>query len=155
MSDFKEHVGLKGKCHVQLFGPDGKLKDEEIVMNTVTEAGDAHVADQLASSHDEAEMSHMAIGTGTTAADPSDTALENELDRNALTSRTQGSGADDNDVIYVGDWAAGDGTGAITEAGIFNAASGGTMLCRAVFSAKNKGANDTLKITWTFTCGSS
>jgi len=155
MSEFKEHMGLKGKCHIQLFDKDGNLKDEEIVMNVVTQAGDAHVADQLASSHDENEMSHMAIGTGTTAASSSDTALENELDRNALTSRTQGSGADDNDVIYVGDWAAGDGTGAITEAGIFNASSGGTMLCRSVFSAKNKGADDTLKITWTFTCGAS
>ena len=155
MEETKEKMRLRGRCHVQLFGPNGELKDEEVVMNTITQAGDAHVADQMSASPDESAMSHMAIGTGTTSPTTSDTTLENEVSRNALTSRNQGTGADDNDVIYVGDWAAGDGTGAITEAGIFNAASGGTMLCRAVFAAKNKGANDTLKITWTYTFGAS
>ena len=83
--------------------------------------------------------------------------MATELDRNALDSTTQGSGANDNDVIYVASWAAGDGTGAITEAGIFNSASPGTgqMLCYADFSVINKGAGDTLQITWTFTCGAS
>ena len=36
-------------------------------------------------------------------------------------------------LTMVGDWAAGDGTGAITEAGVFNAASTGTLYARAVF----------------------
>ena len=44
-----------------------------------------------------------------------------------------------------------DATGAVTEAGIFNAASGGTMLCRTVFSVVNKGADDSLSVTWTIT----
>ena len=43
------------------------------------------------------------------------------------------------------------GTGAITEAGIFNASSSGTMLCRTVFSVVNKGASDSMTITWTVT----
>jgi len=155
MTEIKDKMGLKGTCHVQLFDKDGKLKDEEIVQNVVTKVGDAHVADRLSGTPGENPMSHMAIGTGTTAATSDDTTLETELDRNALTSKNQGAGADDNDVIYIGDWAAGDGTGAITEAGIFNAAAAGTMLCRSVFAVKNKGAADTLKITWTFTCGAS
>ena len=112
-----------------------------------------HVADALSSSPGEAAMSHMAIGTSSTAASTSDTALVSQLDRNALTSRTQGTGAADNDVIYVGDWAAADGTGAITEAGILNSSSGGTLLARQVFSVINKGASDTLKITWTVSIG--
>ena len=155
MAEIKDKIGLKGRCHVQLFDKDGKLKDESIVMNTVTKVGDAHVADQLSGTPGEDPMSHMAIGTGTTAATSDDTTLETELDRNALTSSNQGSGGDDNDVIYIGDWAAGDGTGAITEAGVLNAAANGTLLCHAVFAVKNKGASDTLKITWTFTCGAS
>jgi len=155
MTEIEERIGLHGTCHVQLFGPDGTLKVESIVGNVVTQVGDAHVADQLSAVPGENAMSHMAIGTGTTAANAADTTLETELDRNALTSRNQGAGADDNDVIYIGDWAAGDGTGAITEAGVFNAAAAGTMLCRSVFAVKNKGAGDTLKITWTFTCGAS
>jgi len=144
-------IKITGHLKAVLRDKFGKIKDIREVDNVVTTNGKYHIADQLASTHDESEMSHMAIGTGTTAASASDTALESELDRNALTSRTQGSGASANTVVYVGDWAAGDGTGSITEAGIFNASSGGTLLCRQVFSAINKGASDTLQITWTLT----
>lgn len=148
-----EKLTRKGRVKIELFGSDGLLKERRQFDNVITEVGDAHVADQLSSSPGESAMSHMAIGTGSTAAATGDTTLDSEIDRNALTSRTQGAGAADNDVIYVGDWAAGDGTGAITEAGILNSSSGGTLLCRQVFSVINKGASDTLKITWTVSIG--
>ena len=139
---------IKGRCLVQLFGA-GVFKEERDIFNTIPALGDAHVADQM-SDKGEAVMGWMAIGTGT----PTATALGIELDRNALTSKTQGTGVDDNDVIYIGDWAAGDGTGAITEAGIFNLVTlGGVMLASATFSVINKGAADTLQITWTITYG--
>ena len=89
----------------------------------------------------------MAIGTGSTAAAAGNTALGSESARTALTSTTV-SGAD---IVYVDTFAAGTGTGAITEAAILNASSGGTMLCRTVFSVVNKGANDAMTITWTVT----
>lgn len=146
----REQLSVMGEAHIQLFDMLGHLKEERRVRNTIPALGDAHVADQM-SDQSEAAMGWMAIGTGT----PTVTALGIELDRNALTSKTQGTGADDNDVIYIGDWAAGDGTGAITEAGIFNLVTlGGVMLCSASFSVINKGASDTLKITWTVTYGS-
>jgi len=47
--------------------------------------------------------------------------------------------------------AIGTGSGAITEAGVLNAASSGTLLCRTVFSVVNKGASDSMTITWTIT----
>jgi hypothetical protein len=150
-----EHVARKGRLHIELFSSDGKLKEERNIDNLMTNAGEAHIADQLASAPDESAMSHMAIGTGTTAPTSADTALEFQIDRNALTSRTQGAAGDDNDIIYVGDWAAADGTGAITEAGILNSSADGTLLARATFAAINKGAADTLKITWTVTIGAS
>ena|SRR3990167_1185117 len=148
-------VKIKGKSHIQLFDKDGKLKDERFVTNTITNAGDAHIADRMSSVPGESAMSHMAVGTGSTAAAVGDTTLQTELDRNALTSFAQGAGADDNDVIYIGDWAAGDATGTITEAGILNAAAAGTLLARQVFTGIAKGASDTLKITWTITYGAS
>lgn len=129
----------------------GKIKAERNIHNLVVDVGCAHIADQLASTHDEGEMSHMAVGTGTAAVGAGDIALAIELDRNALTSRAQGAGVDDHKVIYVGDWPAGDGSGALTEAGIFNAASAGTLLARVVFAVINKGAEDTLQIEWTLT----
>ena len=153
--ELKDCVARKGKLNIELFGPDGKVKEKREINNLMVNVGEAHIADQLASTPGENAMSHMAIGTGTTAPTSANTTLENEIDRNALTSRTQGAGGDDNDVIYVGDWAAGDGTGAITEAGILNAAAVGVLLARATFAAINKGASDTLKITWTVTIGSS
>jgi hypothetical protein len=151
----KDTVARKGRLLIELFDESGNKKDERQVNNLMTNAGEAHIADQLASSQDESAMSHMAIGTGTTDPTSADTALEFQIDRNALTSRTQGAGGDDNDIIYVGDWAAGDGTDAITEAGVFNSSASGTMLARATFAAINKGASDTLKITWTVTIGAS
>lgn len=118
--------------------------------NLVVASGKNHIADQL-SGKQEAQMSHMAIGTGTTAALDTNTALENELDRNILDSRTQGTGTDANKVTYTCTWAAGDGTGAITESGIFNSASAGQMLCRSVFPVKNKEAGESMVMTWILT----
>ena len=91
----------------------------------------------------------MAIGTGTTAAAVGDTTLVTETGRVVFTS----SAVTTNDIAYVGDFPAGTGTGSITEAGILNAASAGTLLNRTTFSAVNKTASDALKITWTVTFG--
>ena len=146
------HDGLpvRGRVLVELYGPDGELKESRETENLVVDAGEAHIADQLSASPAGSAMSHMAIGTGGTAPVAGNTALGAEIDRNALTSRTDAA----NVVTYVGNWAAGDGTNAsIQEAGIFNAASTGTMLARATFTAINKGASDTLAITWTVTIG--
>jgi len=144
----EDHITIKGRMVAELFDEFRNLKDRREIENTVTALGDAHVADQMSDQGNTA-MSHMAVGTGT----PTATALQTELDRNALTSTTQGTGGDDNDVIYVGTWAAGDGTGAITEAGIFNDPAAGTMFVSASFAVINKGAGDTLTITWTVSFG--
>jgi hypothetical protein len=143
---------VKGHLLVEVFGPDGELKDFRETDNLVVTAGKNHIADQLKSTPAQAAMGWMAVGTGTTAPAAGDTLLQTEIDRNALTSRTAAA----NVVTYVGDWAAGDATNAgISEAGIFNVVTANTitMLARATFTAINKGASDTLKITWTLTIG--
>lgn len=143
--------GIKIRHNVKVVLRDkyGRFKAIRHIHNLVVTTGKNHIADQLSSSPGEAAMSHMAIGTGATAAAAGDTTLQTELDRNALTSRTDAAGV----VTYVGNWAAGDGTGAITEEGILNAASVGVLLARSVFSVVNKGASDTLQITHTVTVG--
>lgn len=150
---FQSKFGIKGICHVRLFGVDGELKEERIIHNTITELMDVQVADQMSDSGD-AAIGYMAVGTGT-GQGSSDVGLATSLDSNVLTSTTQGVTADDNDVIYVGDWAAGDGTGAITEAGIFRDTGNTTLMTVASFAVINKGADDTLQITWTVTFGAS
>ena len=152
----KDGAKVKDNVKIVLRGPDGKIKEVRELHNTVAAVGDAHIADQLSEVPDESPMSHMAIGTGDNSGlGTAVTALATELDRNALTSFNQGAGADDNDVIYIADWAAGDGTGAITEAGIFNDPSAGTILLYSTFAVINKAAGDTLQITWTLSAGSS
>ena len=114
--------------------------------NLVVTTGKGFVASRMKDATATA-MSHLAIGTGTTAAAVGNTALVTEAARQALTSTTVTT----NEVAYVAAFAAGTGTGAITEAGLLNAASGGTLLCRTVFSVVNKGADDSMTITWTIT----
>jgi hypothetical protein len=140
-SGFAGTVETKVNVKIELIR-DGKVVEEREA-NTVTTAGKAGIADQILASPTLGKPTHMAVGTGT----PSGTALGTENDRNALTSKTR-SGAV---VTMVGDWAAGDATAALTEAGIFDASSAGNMWTSVTFSVVNKGALDTLKITWTLT----
>jgi mannitol-specific phosphotransferase system IIBC component len=113
--------------------------------NLVVTAGKNWVADRMNNAN--TVMTHMAVGTGTNAAAAGDTTLQTENDRNALTSTT----VTNNAIAYVATWAAGDATAALTEAGILDAASGGDLLARTVFSVVNKGAADSMTITWTIT----
>jgi hypothetical protein len=146
-SEFISRVTIRGEVKIYLWDEHGNLKDFRHIHNIVPTVGLNHIADQLSSSPGESAMSHMAVGTGTQALVAGITALNSELDRNTLTSRTDSAAV----VTYVGTWAAGDGTGAWTEAGIFNAASEGTILCYVTYDVINKGANDSVVITWTLT----
>ena len=125
-------------------------KNGEVVRdipNTIVTAGKNDIASLITGAG--SVMTHMAVGTGTNAVAAGDTTLQTESDRNALS--TSGGTASTNTVEYVAVWNAGDGTGSLTEAGLFSASSSGTMLARTVFSAVNKGASDVLTITWTIT----
>jgi hypothetical protein len=132
---------LKGRLAIAINGETIQEVD-----NLVVTAGKGFVASRMKDATANA-MSHMGIGTGSTAAAASNTALGSQSVRVALTSTSVSS----NEITYTATFGAGSGTGAITEAGLFNASSGGTMLCRTVFSVVNKGASDSMTITWTVT----
>ena len=134
-----------GKLTVEIKNDKGVVVETREVKNLVVDDGLEFIADRM--KNNSTVMSHMAIGTGSTAAAASDTALGTEAARVALTSTTVTANA----VAYVASFGAGTGTGAITEAGMLNAGSGGTLLCRTVFSVVNKGASDSMTITWTVT----
>jgi len=136
-----DDLKLKGKLAISI---NGEVVQE--VDNLVVTAGKGYVASRMKDATATA-MSHMEIGSGSTAAAASDTALGSALGRVSLTSTSVSSAV----VTYVATFGAGTGTGAVTEAGLFNASSGGTMLCRTVFSVVNKGSADSMTITWTVT----
>lgn len=154
----EKNIPMKGKIEYTLRDESGKVKDHGIIENTITNFMDAHVADQM-SDQGEAQIGFMALGSGT-GQTASSTDLANFIDINALsgTGPIQGTGGDDNDVIYSGYWGAGDATNdSITEAGIFQASgTSRTTLCTYNDGLSiNKGASDTLKIDWTVTFGAS
>lgn len=146
-----DNLKLKGRVALELRGADGQVKETREIDNLVVDAGLDFIASRMAGTSSDV-MSHMALGSGTTAAAAGDTDLGSILgSRELLDSVT----VTDNTVVYVSSFEAGDATGAVTEAGIFNAATAGTMLCRTVFSVVNKAADDTLSVTWTITISAS
>ena len=144
MSNVDEQLTMTG--HLQIRLNDELVRD---VPNLVVTAGKGFVATRMIGTG-AGVMSHMEVGTGTTDPAAGNTTLESAVSssRTAFTSSAAVSGAV---VTYITAFAAGTGTGALTEAGIFNASSNGTMLCRTEFSVVNKGAADTMTITWTVT----
>ena len=143
---FTESVNVKGNLEVILLDESGKQKDYRKVNNLVVAVGKDVIASRLVGNA-LAVMSHMAVGSSTTPAATSQTALGTELGRVALDSTTRAT----NTITYVATFPAGTGTGSITEAGILNAGSTGNMLCRTVFGVVTKASGDTVVITWNVT----
>jgi len=138
-----DQISLKGALTI--------TKNGEVIReidNLVVTAGKELLASRLAGNSGSV-ISYMAVGTGTTAAAVGNTTLATEVDRNALS--VSGGTASGAAVTYATTWLAGDATGALTEAGLFTASSGGTMLARTVFAAVNKGSDDLVTISWTVT----
>jgi len=141
-------IKITGNVQINLFDENGMVKDTREIKNLVVTIGKTFIASRMVGVASTI-MGYMELGTGTTAAAVGDTTLQTAISgsRVALTSGTNTS----NVVTYVASFPAGTGTGAVTEAGVFNAASAGTMLCRTVFAVVNKGALDSMSITWTIT----
>ena len=132
------------------------INDEVVqeVDNLIVTAGKEWLASRMFDASDTV-MTHMAIGTGTTAAVVADTTIETEVARQALdVSGGTVSGAT---VTYTTTFAAdvpdvtAPSTSPITEAGLLNAASTGTLLAHTVFPVVNKGETDSMTISWTVT----
>ena len=142
-----EDLKLRGDVAIVLKDKDGNVKDSREIHNLVVSSGLEFICSRMAGTS-AGVMSHMALGSGTTAPAAGQTDLVSILGaREALDS----TNASANTITYVSSFEAGDGTGAVTEAGIFNAFSAGTMLCRTVFAVVNKAADDTMSVTWTIT----
>tara|TARA_B100000809_G_scaffold39424_1_gene34534 strand:- start:108 stop:542 length:435 start_codon:yes stop_codon:yes gene_type:complete len=139
----QDGIALTGKLTISL--------NDEIVQETenlVVTAGKEWVTARMKNTS--TVMTHMGIGTGTTAVVIANTALETvKAPRVGLT--TSGGTVAGAVITYACSFPAGAHTDAITEAGIFTALTGGTMLARTVFSVVNKGALDSMTISWAVT----
>jgi hypothetical protein len=143
----QEKFGITGELNITLRGADGAVKESIHVPNLVVAVGKNYIASRMIGNTD-AVMTHMAVGTSTSAPATSNTTLGAEAGRAAFNLPAVTNG---NVVTYSTLFAAGVGTAALTEAGIFNSSTAGTMLCRTTFPVVNKGAFDTLTISWNVT----
>jgi hypothetical protein len=142
---FAEQIKVTGQVSIVITDKNGQIKDQREIKNLVVTTGKEFIAARMVGTP--TAMSHMALGSNNTAAANGDTALGGELGRVALASATATGAV----VTYTASFPAGTATGAVVEAGVFNASSSGTMLCRTVFAVVNKGADDAMSVTWAIT----
>lgn len=140
---------LYGRFDMVCRSADGSIKWRESFENLITRNGFDFMADVMFNSSRPSIMSHVAIGSGSTAAADSQTELVTELAREsgvyAHTDNTKVS-------TLTATFAAGTGTGTIREVAVLNAAAAGTMLSRALLgAARTKAVADSLVVTYTFT----
>lgn len=159
-------VGIKGHVHYDLYGSDGKLKQRGDACNIVTTQGDKYFVDQL-SDAGAATIKLMALGTGTANVAKADTWVAGYFSGNGSAATGQGTVSPITNVgtaanlQYVGTFEAGYATqNGITRAIITNlnpsADGNGTPNASTTFCVAhgtltptvNKGASDTLVITW-------
>jgi hypothetical protein len=138
----KSFVTVSG--HIKIFDTfTGNLVYE--TDNDLTDEGLAWIADHC-SDAGEADISHVAVGTGTLTGDGTDTTLDTEVARVAIDSITQATTL----FFVVAVFGAGVGTGTLTEVGILNAPTGGTLIaCKTI--AVKKAATDSYTVNWTIT----
>lgn len=142
-----ECMSLVGELNVEVRDENGNIKQQYKKKNLITTAGFQLIADALGNSGSRpAVISYIAVGTNTTAAAIGDTALGTEAARVAASYSYAAKV-----ITFTATFNPGTGTGALTEAGIFNASSAGTMLNHVVFSVINKGSLDTMTVTFTIT----
>jgi hypothetical protein len=142
-----ESLVLRSNVHIELRGPDGELKEVRDEHNLTCTAG-KEVLLSVASGKQVKDFAYMAIGNGTTAAAITDTYATMVTPTYYATNPVTPTNPDADHTQFQATWAAGSGTGAVTEAALLDAGATGHMLFHQIFAAVNKGASDTLQITW-------
>lgn len=145
---FADGYKMHGSMTAVLVREDGEVevtRKDNIIVNV----GFDFIANAIGNSGARpACMGWIAVGTSATAPAAGDSGLGSELNRQAATfSHSAGTKT----FTFQSSYAAGVATGALTEAGVLNASTGGTLFDHVSFNVINKGANDTLTITFTFT----
>lgn len=146
---FQNYLAAYG---LRIDGVTGSWGNSRVIKNLVVDAGKAGVASRINGAGGEAAFTYIAVGTGTTGAAAGNTALETELASSGL-SRANSTASRvtttvTNDTAQLVNTFSVTGTQAVTESGVLNAASSGTLLCRQTFSAINVVNGDSLQITW-------
>jgi len=150
---FLSFFGIKREHHWL-----GESKMEFQLSNLLTNVGFAFFASRIGGAGAEAIANYLAVGTGTTAAAVTDTTLETESAATGLTraaaaiTRVTTTETNDTARAQLTFTNISGGTVAVTETGLLNAASGGVLVGRKVFSAVSVENNDGIQITYDVKC---
>lgn len=142
-------LGCRGEFTIEVLDAKGRVRETRHVSNLVVNAGLDWLKDfAFNPSTTQTQMGYIGVGSDNTAEAATDTALGSQVARQAVSAYTAGgTGVLTVDTTF----AAGVATGALTEAALFDASSGGDMWNRATFSTVNVGAGDSIKVTITIT----
>lgn len=139
--------GVKATGVVSIYDAFGNLIQSN---NTVLTLGKEWIA-QRCTGELSSLVTHIAVGTNNTPVTVADTGLKAEVGRAPLVLPGAVNPANKAVIRYEATFAAGVGTGALVEAGLFTAAGAGTCVARTVFSVKNKGPEDIFTVVWEIT----
>lgn len=151
MAHIKDHLKLNGEVTITLFKADGSIREKRKHKNLVVNTGLAFIASRMKDTT-KAAMTHMSVGSSTTAPSASDTDVISVLGSREAIDSTTVSGAT---ITFISSFENSEGTGAVSEAAIHNASSGGDCLCRVTFPVVNKQADDSMNISWVITLSAS
>jgi len=131
----------------------GKVLRVNTYCNSIANSFKSMIAERLAQGSNTCDITYVAVGTGTSAFDPTDTTLDTELARSAIGSGSISSSA--NVVSITGFFGASEANGVLSEIAWFGQSASatpdsGTMVNRAVIS-EEKTISETLTIEGTIT----
>lgn len=144
---FHEKLRFFGNFKASLIDGEGNVVASVEKNNLIVSSGYALAISRLSGSGN--ALTHMGIGTSSVAPAPGDTDLGAPLAR--VVFDVPGGAQTGATVLYYCTIPAGVGTGAVSEAGLFNAAAAGTMFSRLTFTTMNKTALLALAISWSIT----
>lgn len=145
---------MRGSIQLALCDLKGNVIRSQIIENTVVTVGRAWVLKQLQTvNHVTSQnISHIAIGSDTTAPVTGNTALGLEVTRKAISSfDTTNLTANPPNWQAQVQFATNEGNTTLAEVAILNSNSGGTMLARATFASFVKATSNVLNISYNLT----
>lgn len=143
----EDNIKVVGNVGIVVRNEAGEIIQTAEIPNMVVTAGKGYIASRVIGTAS-AVMTHMAVGTTSTAPVIGDTTLIAQLGSRATFTATYPT-VSAAIVTYKATFSG--LTGAVVEAGIFNAATLGTMLCRTTFGTVTLTSTDSMDITWTVT----
>ena len=144
-----EVTGYTGKVELKHVR-DGRVLNTVKINNLIVDAGLKSIVDRLGDVNSITPFEYIALGTGSTAPAGGDTSLANEVERSIATVTLDTENVA-NDTLQLQNTFSITSSVTVEESGVFNDASAGDLLARALTGTLELSSGDDLQITWRIT----